>query len=133
MGYLNFDMVASPNGGYFNRVTSGLGQTLKAYYDSIGVQTEENRQGAGRSDDASFNAAGIQTSGVAAGASYTKTSAQAQKWGGTAGQAFDPCYHRSCDTSANINDTILDRSAVATAYALWTLAVGTPRRRTAMT
>ena len=56
-GYFNFDMVASTNGGYFiNRITSPLGQTLKAYYDSIGVQTEENVEGAGRSDDASFNA-----------------------------------------------------------------------------
>ena len=56
--YFNFDMVASTNGGYFiNRITSATGQVLKAYYDSIGVQTEENVEGAGRSDDASFNAA----------------------------------------------------------------------------
>ena len=56
-------MVASTNGGYFiNRITSSVGQALKAYYDSIGVQTEENIEGAGRSDDASFNAVGIQTS-----------------------------------------------------------------------
>ncbi|HEX5596722.1 MAG TPA: M28 family peptidase [Micromonosporaceae bacterium] len=125
-GYLNFDMVASPNGGYFiNRITSSLGQTLKSYYDSIGVPTEENTEGAGRSDDAPFNAVGIQTSGVAAGAGYTKTSAQATKWGGTAGQPYDPCYHRSCDSyPSNINTTILDRAADASAHALWTLAVG---------
>ncbi|BCB84723.1 hypothetical protein Psuf_020360 [Phytohabitans suffuscus] len=45
-GYFNFDMVASTNGGYFiNRITSGVGQVLKAYYDSIGVPTEENTEG----------------------------------------------------------------------------------------
>lgn len=125
--YFNFDMVASVNGGYFiNRISSPAGQTLKAYYDSIGVPTEENTEGAGRSDDASFNAIGVQTSGVAAGASRIKTAAQVAKWGGTRG-AFDPCYHRACDTfPSNISDTVLDRAGDAAAYALWTLAVGTP-------
>jgi aminopeptidase S len=125
-GYFNFDMVASINAGYFiNRITSSVGQTVKAYYDSIGVQTEENTEGAGRSDDASFNAIGVQTSGVAAGASRVKTAAQVTKWGGTQ-TAFDPCYHRSCDTfPSNISDTVLNRSGDAAAYALWTLATGT--------
>ncbi|MFC0533340.1 M20/M25/M40 family metallo-hydrolase [Phytohabitans kaempferiae] len=126
-GYFNFDMIASTNGGYFiNRITSGVGQVLKAYYDSIGVPTEENTEGAGRSDDASFNAIGVQTSGVAAGASRVKTAAQVTKWGGTQ-SAFDPCYHRACDTyPSNISDTVLDRASDAAAYALWTLATGTP-------
>ncbi|GAB4059731.1 M28 family peptidase [Catellatospora paridis] len=128
-GYLNFDMVASTNGGYFiNRITSSLGQTIKAYYDANfpGLNPEENVEGAGRSDDASFNAAGIQTSGIAAGASANKTSAQVTKWGGTTGD-YDPCYHASCDTfPSNISDTVLNRAADAAAYAVWTLAVGTP-------
>jgi hypothetical protein len=126
--YLNFDMVSSTNGGYFiNRLTSTTGQILKAYYDSIGVPTEENVEGAGRSDDAPFNGAGIPTSGVAAGASATKTSAQVAKWGGTAGAAYDPCYHRACDTfPSNVSTTVLDRAGDAAAHALWTLAVNTP-------
>ncbi|GAA4707438.1 M20/M25/M40 family metallo-hydrolase [Phytohabitans rumicis] len=124
--YFNFDMVASTNGGYFiNRITSAPGLVLKAYYDSIGVQTEENTEGAGRSDDASFNTIGVQTSGVAAGASRVKTAAQVTKWGGTQ-SAFDPCYHQACDRyPTNISDTVLDRSGDAAAYALWTLATGT--------
>jgi aminopeptidase S len=65
----------------------------------------------------------VQTSGVAAGASRVKTAAQVTKWGGTQ-SAFDACYHQSCDTSSNINDTILNRSGDAAAYALWTLATG---------
>ncbi|MCI4065471.1 M28 family peptidase [Micromonospora sp. R77] len=124
-GYYNFDMVASPNGGYFiNRVTSATAAPLKEYWDSFGIQPEENVEGQGRSDDYSFANAGIQTSGYAAGASATKTSAQASKWGGTAGAAYDGCYHRSCDTTSNINATILNRSADGVAYAIWQLAVG---------
>ncbi|MCW3817123.1 M28 family peptidase [Micromonospora sp. DR5-3] len=124
-GYYNFDMVASPNGGYFiNRVTSTTAAPLKAYWDSLNLQPEENTEGQGRSDDYSFANAGIPTSGYAAGASYTKTTAQASKWGGTAGAAYDGCYHRSCDTTGNINATILNRSADGVAYAIWQLAVG---------
>ncbi|MET7835896.1 M28 family peptidase [Micromonospora sediminicola] len=124
-GYYNFDMVASPNGGYFiNRITSATAAPLKAYWDSFGIQPEENTEGQGRSDDYSFANAGIQTSGYAAGASYTKTAAQASKWGGTAGAAYDGCYHRSCDTTSNINTTVLNRSADGVAYAIWQLAVG---------
>ncbi|MEV0809615.1 M28 family peptidase [Micromonospora sp. NPDC050200] len=125
-GYYNFDMVASPNGGYFiNRVTSTTAAPLKAYWDSLNLQPEENVEGQGRSDDYSFQQAGIPTSGYAAGASATKTSAQASKWGGTAGAAYDGCYHRSCDTTSNINATGLNRSADGVAYAIWQLAVGT--------
>jgi aminopeptidase S len=126
-GYFNFDMVGSTNGGYFiNRITSSLGQVLSQYYTSIGVQTEENTEGVGRSDDASFNAIGVQTSGVAAGASRVKTAAQVAKWGGTQ-SAFDPCYHRSCDTfPSNVSDTVINRAGDAAAHALWTLATGTP-------
>lgn len=125
-GYFNFDMVASTNAGFFiNRITSAVGLVLKSYYDSIGVQTEENTEGVGRSDDASFNTIGAQTSGVASGASRVKTAAQVTKWGGTQ-SAFDACYHRSCDTfPANINDTAFNRAGDAAAHALWTLATGT--------
>ncbi|MFJ6194494.1 M28 family peptidase [Micromonospora sp. NPDC092111] len=124
-GYYNFDMVASTNGGYFiNRVTSTTSAPLKAYWDSLGLAPEENVEGQGRSDDYSFQQAGIPTSGYAMGASATKTSAQATKWGGTAGASYDPCYHRACDTTSNINATGLNRSADGVAYAIWDLAVG---------
>ncbi|MEO3770361.1 M28 family peptidase [Micromonospora sp. B9E7] len=124
-GYYNFDMVGSVNGGYFiNRVTSTTAAPLKAYWDSLGLQPEENVEGQGRSDDYYFQQAGIPTSGYAAGASARKTSAQAAKWGGTANAAYDPCYHRSCDTTANVSATVLNRAADGVAYALWQLAVG---------
>ncbi|WP_460113697.1 M28 family peptidase [Streptomyces platensis] len=134
--YYNFDMIASLNGGYFiNHLTSAAAQPMKAYWDSLGLQPEENTEGAGRSDDYSFEQAGIPTSGYAMGAGARKTSAQAAKWGGTANRAYDSCYHQSCDTTANINVTGLDRSVDGIAATLWKLAVArsTPANDFALT
>ncbi|MFB7152388.1 M28 family peptidase [Streptomyces virginiae] len=124
-GYYNFDMVGSTNGGYFiNNLNSATAAPLKAYWTSLNLAPEENTEGQGRSDDYSFQQGGIPTSGYAAGASARKTSAQASKWGGTANAAYDPCYHSSCDTTNNINATVLNRSADGVAYAVWKQAVG---------
>ena len=120
-GYYNFDMVGSTNGGYFiNRITSATAAPLKAYWDSLGLAAGGERRGPGplrrllvRSRPAS------RPPGTPPGASARKTSAQATKWGGTAGAAYDPCYHRSCDTTSNINATVLNRSADGIAYAIW--------------
>ncbi len=123
--YFNFDMIASKNGGYFiNNITSAQSAPMKAYWDSLGLQPEENTEGRNRSDDASFTNAGIPASGYATGASARKTAAQATKWGGTSGSAYDSCYHSACDTTANISDTHLDRAIDGIAYTLWTVAVG---------
>ncbi|MET0426181.1 MAG: M28 family metallopeptidase [Actinoplanes sp.] len=134
-GYLNFDMVGSPNPGYFlydgdNSDNTGSGpgptgsaqieSTLAAYYTQIGVPTR-GTDFDGRSDYGPFIAAGIPAGGIFSGAEGRKTAAQVQLWGGTAA-AFDPCYHASCDTTSNINDTALNRNSDAIAYAVWTLA-----------
>ncbi|GID29978.1 M28 family metallopeptidase [Paractinoplanes brasiliensis] len=136
-GYLNFDMVGSPNPGYFlydgdNSDGTGAGpgpagsaqieQTLADYFTSIGVPTR-GTDFDGRSDYGPFIANGIPAGGIFTGAEGRKTAAQVQLWGGTA-STFDPCYHASCDTTANINDTALDRNSDAIAYAVWTLADG---------
>jgi aminopeptidase S len=127
-GYLNFDMIGSPNPGYFVYSASGqpsgslaLQQTFQQYFTSIGVPTEQTSVG-GRSDHAAFARAGIPTGGLFTGAEGIKTSAQAQKWGGSSGVAYDRCYHRSCDTTRNINATALDRNSDAIAHAIWTLS-----------
>ncbi|MGW1098738.1 M28 family metallopeptidase [Streptomyces sp. NPDC002455] len=125
-GYLNFDMIGSPNPGYFVYDDDPvIEQTFKDYYAGLSIPTEIETEGDGRSDHAPFKNAGVPVGGLFSGADYTKTSAQAQKWGGTAGQAFDRCYHSSCDTTANINDTALDRNSDAIAHAVWTLSAGT--------
>ncbi|MEU3554222.1 M28 family metallopeptidase [Streptomyces fragilis] len=121
-GYLNLDMIASPNPGYFvYDDNAALEKVFKDWYAGIGVPTEIETEGDGRSDHAPFKSAGIPVGGLFTGASSVKTSAQATKWGGTAGQAFDRCYHSSCDSTTNINDTALDRNTDALAHAVWTL------------
>ncbi|WP_434594865.1 M28 family peptidase [Streptomyces sp. A5-4] len=125
-GYLNFDMIGSPNPGYFVYDDDpAIEKTFKDFYTGLGVPTEIETEGDGRSDHASFKNVGIPVGGLFTGASRTKSAAQAQKWGGTSGTAFDRCYHSSCDTTANVNDTALDRNSDAIAHAIWTLGAGT--------
>jgi aminopeptidase S len=122
-GYLNFDMIGSPNPGYFVYDDDPtIEKTFKDYFAGIGVPTEIETEGDGRSDHAPFKSAGVPVGGLFTGASRVKTAAQATKWGGTSGQAFDRCYHSSCDTTSNINDTALDRNSDALAYAVWELS-----------
>ncbi|MEG1455765.1 MAG: hypothetical protein RSC66_09385, partial [Comamonas sp.] len=47
-----------------------------------------------------------------------KSRQDAEKWGGTAGLAFDPCYHRACDNLANFSATALDINADAVAQSV---------------
>ncbi|MGV9688691.1 M28 family metallopeptidase [Streptomyces sp. NPDC003444] len=123
-GYLNFDMIGSPNPGYFVYDDDPtIEQTFKSYFAGLGVPTEIETEGDGRSDHAPFKSAGVPVGGLFTGASRVKTSAQVTKWGGTA-TAFDRCYHSSCDTTSNINDTALDRNSDAVAHAIWTLSAG---------
>ncbi|GAA2763696.1 M28 family metallopeptidase [Streptomyces paradoxus] len=121
--YLNFDMIGSPNPGYFVYDDDpAIEKTFKDYFTGIGVPTEIETEGDGRSDHAPFKSAGVPVGGLFTGASRTMTAAQAAKWGGTAGRAFDRCYHSSCDTTANINDTALNRNSDALAHAVWELS-----------
>ncbi|MFG3716374.1 M28 family metallopeptidase [Streptomyces massasporeus] len=121
--YLNFDMIGSPNPGYFVYDDDpAIEKTFKDYFGGIGVPTEIETEGDGRSDHAPFKSAGVPVGGLFTGASRTMTAAQAAKWGGTSGRAFDRCYHSSCDTTANINDTALNRNSDALAYAVWELS-----------
>ena len=123
--YLNFDMIGSPNPGYFvyNDKPAGNGarDELTSWYASKGIPWEYIDV-QGRSDHAAFRSYGISTAGIFSGAESLKTSSQAQKWGGTAGRAFDPCYHSSCDTTSNINVTALDRGVDVIGHMLWLYA-----------
>ncbi|MEU4212858.1 M28 family metallopeptidase [Streptomyces sp. NPDC026206] len=123
--YLNFDMIGSPNPGYFVYDDDPqLEGVFKDYFATKNIATEIETEGDGRSDHAPFKNAGVRVGGLFSGADYTKTASQATKWGGTAGQPFDRCYHASCDTTANINDTALDNNSDAIAHAVWTLSGG---------
>ncbi|MEU7640407.1 MULTISPECIES: M28 family metallopeptidase [unclassified Streptomyces] len=121
--YLNFDMIGSPNPGYFVYDDDAkLEKVFKDWFAAKSIATEPETEGDGRSDHAPFKDAGIPVGGLFSGADYIKTDAQAKAWGGTAGKAFDACYHRSCDTSKNIDDTALHNHTDAIANAVWQLS-----------
>ncbi len=137
--YLNFDMIGSPNHVFFiydgddsDGVGAGPGpsgsaqieQTFQRYYESVG-QPYKGTDFTGRSDYGPFIAAGIPSGGLFTGAEGIKTSAEAALWGGTAGAAYDPCYHQACDTYANNNKHALDVNSDAVAYATLKYAMNT--------
>jgi Zn-dependent M28 family amino/carboxypeptidase len=134
---LNFDMVGSPNPGWFvydgdasdtpSTGSSGSGvveDVFVDFFDSIDRQTEPTAFD-GRSDYDAFVAAGIPAGGLFTGAEEIKTAEQAAKWGGTAGIAFDPCYHQACDDFDNVNLDALDEMTDAIAHAVLTFAMTT--------
>jgi aminopeptidase Y len=127
--YLNFDMIGSKNfvfgiydGDDSDAMGAGPGPVGSA---QIEADFEDFFRGrglphtgtdfTGRSDYGPFIAAGIPAGGLFTGAESLKTPAQAEKFGGQAGQPLDPCYHKACDTIANLNDTALDTNADAIA------------------
>ena len=69
----------------------------------------------GRSDYGPFIAQGIPSGGLFTGAEGVKTADEPALWGGTTGQAYDPCYHRACDTLLNVDRVALDRNSDALA------------------
>jgi aminopeptidase S len=122
-GYLNFDMVASPNAGYFVYDDDpAIEAALTEWFTREGIAVEPTNEGDGRSDHAAFDAAGVPVGGLFTGAEGTMTQAQAAQWDGTAGEPFDPCYHQACDGLDNVNTTALDRNADAMAHTIWELS-----------
>jgi Zn-dependent M28 family amino/carboxypeptidase len=132
---LNFDMVGSPNPGWFvydgdASDTASTGSTGSGvvedvfvdFFESIGRETEPTAFD-GRSDYDAFVAAGIPAGGLFTGAEDIMTAEQAAKWDGEAGVAFDPCYHAACDDLDNINLTALDEMTDAIAHAILTFAM----------
>jgi Zn-dependent M28 family amino/carboxypeptidase len=71
----------------------------------------------GRSDYGPFITAGIPSGGLFSGAEPIKTAEEAQIFGGVAGEAFDRCYHKACDTVSNVNTIGLDQMADGAAHA----------------
>ncbi|OBB58670.1 amidohydrolase [Mycobacterium sp. 852013-51886_SCH5428379] len=121
--YLNFDMVGSPNPGYFTldgdqsappdpntgipRVpegSAGIERTLAAYLDDAGKPAQDSAFD-GRSDYGPFTSAGIPSGGLFSGAEVDKSVEQADVWGGEANRPFDPNYHKKTDTLNEIDRT----------------------------
>jgi len=137
--YLNFDMVGSPNHiiGVYDGDESGfvasapvppgsieIEDTFESFFTSIG-EPYADAAFSGRSDYQAFINNGIPAGGLFTGAEGVKTDAQAAIWGGTAGVAYDPCYHQACDTYDNVSLHALDVNSDAIAYAVLRYAYST--------
>ncbi|WP_245690827.1 M28 family peptidase [Sinosporangium album] len=134
--YLNFDMIGSPNFGYFiydgdnsDAVGAPAGppgsaqieKTFERFYQKRGLPFA-GTDFSGRSDYGPFIETGIPAGGLFTGGEGIKTPEQAALFGGTAGAPFDPCYHTPCDSIANVNTTALDVNSDAVAAATATYA-----------
>lgn len=128
---LNFDMIASPN--YARFVYDGtagpngsdvIEDVFLDYFADQGLFNEPTDFD-GRSDYGPFIDVGIPAGGLFTGAEEFKSIEQAAIYGGSAGVAFDPCYHLACDTYANNNETALDQMTDAAAHAVLTFAMST--------
>jgi Zn-dependent M28 family amino/carboxypeptidase len=132
--YLNFDMLGSPNPGYFtydgdqsappnSRVprvpegSAGIERTLAAYLKSAG-KTPQDTDFDGRSDYDGFTQAGVPAGGLFSGAEEKMTEDQAKLWGGAANQPFDPNYHKPTDTLDHIDRTSLEIQGRGVAFAV---------------
>lgn len=134
--YLNFDMLGSPNPGYFTydgdqsappnpeagtpRVpegSAGIERTLTRYLDKAGKPAEDTDFD-GRSDYDGFTLAGIPAGGLFSGAEEKKTPEQADRWGGEADQPFDPNYHKKEDNLGHIDRTALEIHGGGVAYSV---------------
>jgi aminopeptidase S len=128
--YLNVDMVASPNAGYYVQGGAGRRPSQTGPPGSAGVvrvlSDQLARTGAvaevvpfdGESDYVAFIEAGIPSGSMYAGDDDEKSPREARSWGGRAGAPFDPCYHRACDRVDDLDRTALDRNTDAVAGAL---------------
>ncbi|MDQ4128480.1 MAG: M20/M25/M40 family metallo-hydrolase [Actinomycetota bacterium] len=126
--YLNFDMVGSPN--FVRSVYEGPDATEEVftdYFDSRNIGVEVDSSLDGRSDHGPFAAEGIPTGGLFSGAEGIKTRREAASFGGEAGAAHDPCYHRACDDLDNLNEKVLNQFSDAAAHATISLANRPPR------
>ncbi|CAE6354650.1 unnamed protein product [Rhizoctonia solani] len=137
--YINLDMTASPNYLYgihdgdnsagSNNVTPPPGSAAleKLFQDDFESKKLPWASYAftSSSDYDAFLKAGIPAGGLATGAGGIKSEAQAAKFGGQAGVAFDKCYHQACDTIENVAKDAFLVNARSVAHVIATTAKST--------
>jgi len=134
---LNFDMIASPN--YVRFVYDGDGSdtpqagpngsaviedVFNKYFAKKGLAVEPTAFD-GRSDYGPFIDAGIPAGGLFTGAEVLKSAEEVAIYGGTAGVAYDSCYHQACDDYDNNNEEVFEQMADAAADAILQFAMTT--------
>jgi aminopeptidase S len=135
--YMNLDMLASPNAGYF--VQGGTGhrasrtgppgsaEVAKVLTDQLAAAgaAAEPATFDNASDYSAFVAADVPSAGILTGDEGRKTAREVLSWGGREGEAFDPCYHSPCDRIDGLDRAALDRNTDAVAGTLAHFATST--------
>ena len=138
--YLNFDMLGSPNAGFFTydgdqsgqpnpdvpastvpTGSAGIERTLAGYLNLAGIRPADMPLGKA-ADYSPFLDAGVPIGGTTTGAAQRKTETQARLWGGTAGVAFDRNNHLPGDTVDNVSRDALAVMGPGVAFAVGTYA-----------
>jgi Zn-dependent M28 family amino/carboxypeptidase len=133
--YLNVDCIASHNftrgvedgdlsdtidypGTLYSETPNGSGaieQVLLDYFHSQNLPTKSTPLGGG-SDYEGFATYGIPFGGLYTELDGIKTEAETLLFGGKAGEAYDDCYHKACDTVDNMNTQIFTENTRAVAH-----------------
>jgi Zn-dependent M28 family amino/carboxypeptidase len=128
LGVINLDMVGSPNadrivydGDDGPTGSRKIENAFRAYFAARHLPVEQESLG-GSSDHASFADVGIPVGGLFTGADDLKSDASARRFGGSANLPFDACYHKLCDTPANVDLRMLGQMADAAAVVAVRLA-----------
>ncbi len=143
--FMNFDMLGSPNPGYFTydgdqsappnpreanpivpEGSAGIERTFVAYLKGEG-QTAQDTSFVGRSDYDGFTKAGVPAGGLFSGAEEKMTQEQAKLWDGKADEPFDPNYHKKTDTLDHIDRAAMEINGAGVAYAVGIYAAGPTR------
>ena len=138
--YLNFDMLGSPNAGFFTYDgdqsgqpnpdvpaatvpvgSTGIERTLAGYLNLAGIRPADMPLGKA-SDYSPFLDAGVPIGGTTTGAAQRKSELQARLWGGTAGVPFDRNHHLKSDTIDNVSRDALAVMGAGVAFAVGTYA-----------
>ncbi len=138
--YLNFDMLGSPNAGFFTYDgdqsgqtnpdvpadsvpvgSAGIERTLGGSLNLAGIRPADMPLGKA-SDYSPFLDAGVPIGGATTGAAQRKTALQARLWGGTSCVAFDRNYHLAGDTVDNVTRDALAVTGPGVAFAVGTYA-----------
>ncbi len=136
--YLNFDMLGSPNAGFFTddgdqsgpptpvvgdvpAGSAGIERTLSGYLSLAGKRPADMPLTT-RADYHPFMVAGVPIGGMTTGAAQPKTVVQERLWGGQTGLWFDPNYLSARDTVDNINRKALAIMGSGVGFAVGTYA-----------
>ncbi len=123
-GYVDLSKLGSPN--YIRGVLDGAPDIARALELGFDVQRKNHKRvdlaGKAHADWVPFHDRGIAVGGLFSGSELLKTPEEAAMFGGTAGQPYDPCQHKRCDTVDGLDHPLIGQNTTAALVAMIELA-----------